>query len=129
MVEARPEEVGLSSPSLDRLRPLLASWVSSEKMPMAEVLVARRGKVAWRGGVGEQTAGKPLSEDTIYRIYSMTKPVTSAAIMILVEEGRLQLGMPVHLFLGKSWHRKRMRVLVGGTKVAAALFRIHGIYM
>lgn len=95
---------------------MLKDWVSSGRMPHAAALVARRGRVAWNGGYGEQAPGKALAADTIFRIYSMTKPVTAVAFMMLVEEGKLHLGMPVHKFLGEPWRKANMKVFAGGTK-------------
>merc|ERR1719330_266500 len=85
-------------------------------MNSAAALVARHGSVALCGGCGEQNPGKAIQADTIYSVYSMTKPVTAVAILMLMEEGKLLLNMPLHRFLGKIWHKKQMKVCVGGTK-------------
>ena len=55
-----------------------------------------------------------VESDSIYRMYSMTKPIVSAALMQLVEEGRLQLSDPLHLYLGDGWKKRRMSVFVQG---------------
>lgn len=85
-------------------------------MPSAEVMVSRYGKVAWRKGCGEQNPGKPLQSDTIYRIYSMTKPIVSCAVMMLVERGLLFIDQPVWTLLGESWRADNMRVYVSGAR-------------
>ena len=70
-------------------------------------MVARRGEVAHLGirGLADIERGKPLAEDTIFRIYSMTKPITSVALMMLVEEGRIALDDPVARWI-PSWQEQ-----------------------
>src|SRR6185295_3392166 len=65
----------------------------------AVVMVARKGKLVYHEAVGMQTPSTPMSEDTVFRIYSMTKPLVSVAAMMLVEDGRIQLTDPVGKFL------------------------------
>ena len=98
---ARPEEVGLSSERLDRITAMIRSEVEKGRIPGAVALVARRGKVAYFEAVGfrDKTAGAPMTKDAIFRIASMTKPFTSVAIMMLMEDGRLQLSDPASKFL------------------------------
>jgi len=98
---------------LDRLDNWMASLISDHGLPHAATLVARKGKVVYYKGTGEQSPEVPLRSDSIYRIYSMTKPITSLALMMLVEEGRVLLDQPVHLFLGKAWKKQNMNVLAG----------------
>lgn len=122
---AVPEEVGLDSARLERVSDWMAALVRAKHLPCASVAVARRGKVVYCKGVGTQTPANPerpdeepavpLSASTIYRIYSMSKPITSAALMMLHEEGRFLLDHPAHLFLGPAWKRGAMKVWVGGT--------------
>lgn len=114
-MEVDPESVGLDAAALERLSPLFERWVTSEQMPNATALVARHGKIAWWKGCGEQNPGVPLNRETIFRIYSMTKPITSVAIMMLVERGQLQLYQPVWHLLGKNWKAKNMQVYVSGS--------------
>ena len=110
---AAASEVGLDGAALEaRLGPWMAALVEHGHLPCAATLVARRGKVAYCKGTGQQTASRPLADDTIYRIYSMSKPITSAALMMLHEEGRFLLSHPAHLYLGPRWRKKAM-VLVG----------------
>jgi CubicO group peptidase (beta-lactamase class C family) len=97
MEKINPESVGISSPRLRRLSDWLHRQVSSERLAGASVLVSRRGKVAYFDAVGqaELESSKPFSKDTIVRIYSMTKPVTTVAAMMLYEQGSFQLDDPV----------------------------------
>jgi CubicO group peptidase (beta-lactamase class C family) len=86
---AEPETVGLSSDGLARVDRYLAELVDAKVLPGAVTLVARRGKVVHRSvyGCKDLASGEPLSQDTIFRIYSMTKPVTAVAMMILHDQG------------------------------------------
>ncbi len=95
------EEVGLSTKRLERISPFMQGYVDSEKLPGTITMIARRGKVAHFECVGmmDKEAGKPMEPDTIFRIYSMTKPITSVAIMMLYEEGLFQLTDPVSKFI------------------------------
>ena len=98
---AKPESVGLSSERLDSIRKVLGAKVDAGEIPGYVALVARRGKVAYFEAYGVQNPNtkKPMSRDAIFRIYSMTKPVTSVAAMILVEEGKIRLSDPVSMYL------------------------------
>ncbi|OQR62593.1 serine hydrolase [Streptomyces maremycinicus] len=95
--EVDPSEVGLDAKALDRLDQRLADFVDEGRLPGFLVAVARGGRVAHLTAHGRRdiAAGLPVEADTLYRIYSMTKPVTSVAALILVEEGRLGLDDPV----------------------------------
>ena len=97
----RPEEVGLSSERLARIRPAIGKHVGDGKIAGAVALVARRGKVAHLECVGlmDRESNKPMQPDTIFRIYSMTKPITCVAMMMLYEQGRFQLFDPVSKFI------------------------------
>ena len=98
---AKPESVGLSSERLDNIRKVLGAKVDAGEIPGYVALVARRGKVAYFEAYGVQNPNtkKPMSRDSIFRIYSMTKPITSVAAMILVEEGKIRLSDPVSKYL------------------------------
>ncbi len=98
---ARPEEVGLSSAALDRLSSAIKDRVASGHVPGAVALVARHGKVAYfeSFGAANPVTGAPMGNDSIFRIYSMTKAVVSVGIMMLWEEGRLLLGDPIEKYL------------------------------
>ena len=97
----KPEDVGLSSTQLKRLEAVTKKNIDDGLMPGAVMLVARRGKVAWVSVQGRRTpdADDPMKFDSIFRIYSMTKPITSLVLMQLVEEGRLQVYDPVAKYL------------------------------
>lgn len=98
---ARPEEVGLSSAALDRLSSAIKDRVASGHVPGAVALVARHGKVAYfeSFGAANPVTGAPMGNDSIFRIYSMTKAVVSVGVMMLWEEGRLLLGDPIEKYL------------------------------
>ncbi|MBW2061295.1 MAG: beta-lactamase family protein [Deltaproteobacteria bacterium] len=98
----QPKEVGLSSERLGRIdQHLKQRYLDSKKIAGALTLVARRGGIAYFSPVGmmDLERGKPMSQDTIFRIYSMTKPITSVALMMLYEHGHFQLNDPVHKFI------------------------------
>jgi CubicO group peptidase (beta-lactamase class C family) len=99
--QARPEQVGLSSERLGRLGQVLRQEIEQGKLPGAVALVARKGRVAYYEsfGVRDPETRAPMTRDSIFRIYSMTKPITAVAIMMLQEQGRLVLNDPVSKFL------------------------------
>jgi len=93
---ARPEEVGLSSAVLARIEPAMQALVDSGRTAGVMTLVARRGEVVHWDATGWRVLGEdPLEPDDVFRIYSMTKPVTSVAAMMLIEEGKLSLDTPL----------------------------------
>jgi CubicO group peptidase (beta-lactamase class C family) len=93
---AAPEDVGLSSAVLARIGPAMQALVDSGRTAGVMTLVARRGEVVHWEATGWRVLGEDeLEPDDIFRIYSMTKPVTSVAVMMLVEEGRLSLDTPL----------------------------------
>ena len=94
-----PEEVGLATERLQRIdRHLQARYLDTGKIAGALTLVARGDRVAYLSPLGQQdlARGAPMAEDTIFRIYSMSKPITSVALMMLYEHGHFQLDDPVH---------------------------------
>src|SRR5437868_6386390 len=97
----RPKEVGLSAKRLVRLSATFREDVERNMIPGAVVLVARRGHVAYAEAFGwrDREAKAPMELDAIFRIASMTKPLTSVAAMILAEEGKLQIAAPVAEYL------------------------------
>ncbi|MCJ7799035.1 MAG: beta-lactamase family protein [Polaromonas sp.] len=101
-------ELGLCPDRLQRLRGVLESEIASGRLPGAVALVARRGRVALFESLGMQNpgAGMPMARDSIFRIYSMTKPVVSVAAMMLMEQGRLLLAEPVARYLPEFAHQK-----------------------
>ena len=96
-----PEDLGLSSVRLNCIADHFDRYVDEGKIPGYLVLVARRGKAAYlhRYGMRDVEAGLPVEEDSIFRIYSMTKPITSVGMMMLYERGLLQLDDPVSEFI------------------------------
>jgi CubicO group peptidase (beta-lactamase class C family) len=98
---ARPEDAGLSSERLKRLTAAFQTDVENGKLPGAVILIAREGKVAYFEAIGFQDREKRLAmrRDAIFRIASMTKPIVSVAIMMLVEEGKIQLQDAVSVYL------------------------------
>ena len=113
----KPEEVGLSSERLGRIGEHFQRYIDEGKLAGTLTLAARRGRVAYfepRGHL-EIERQRPVTHDAVFRIYSMTKPVTSVGLMMLYEQGRFQLDDPVHAFI-PSW--KDLRVFVGGNHPA-----------
>jgi CubicO group peptidase (beta-lactamase class C family) len=94
---AKPEDVGLSTPALARLSLALKERVEHGHIPGAVAIVARHGKVAFHQAFGLRDAANkaPMPDDAIFRIYSMTKPIVSVAVMMLYEQGRLLLNDPI----------------------------------
>jgi CubicO group peptidase (beta-lactamase class C family) len=108
---AQPETVDVSPDRLSRIRPALQKEVDAERMPGAVVMIARRGQRIYSEAIGfqDKAAGKPMTKDAIFRIFSMTKPLASVGAMMLVEEGKIQLNDPVSKFLPQL---AKMEVLV-----------------
>ena len=98
---AVPEDVGMSTSRLERIAPVMQRWVDDGKIPGALTMIAREGRLVHFEKFGTQdiAAAKAIEFDTIFRIYSMTKPITSIAVMMLYEEGHFQLGTPVSEFI------------------------------
>jgi len=105
----------LNRDRLDRIAPFLKeTYLDSGRLPGVLVKVLHRGETVHSSvqGFADVASGRPLAEDTIFRIYSMTKPVASIALMMLVEEGRLQIDDAVHRYI-PAW--KDLRVFQSGT--------------
>jgi len=98
---AKPETVGLSSERLERIGTAVQHGIDDKRIAGAVTLVARRGHVVWfkSQGMADLEAGKPMRSDTMFRICSMTKPVTSLAVMMLYEEGHFLLDDPISAYL------------------------------
>ncbi len=96
-----PAEVGLSAPRLDRVRRGFARYVDDGRLPGFLVSVTRYGRLAYlaTAGLRDVEKGLAVEPDTVFRLYSMTKPVTSVAALMLFEEGGLELTDPVSRFL------------------------------
>ncbi len=98
---AKPEEVGLDPAALARLSAALQDRVTAGHIPGAVALIARHGKVAYHKAFGAQdpVSGRKMTTNSIFRIYSMTKPIVSVAAMMLWEEGRFILSDPIGKFI------------------------------
>ena len=114
--EVDPADVGLDGERLERLERHLRSYVDDGRMPGWLVAVARRGHLAHVGTYGQRDmeAGLPVETDTIWRIYSMTKPITAVAALMLWEEGAFELNDPVRWYIPSF---KDLRVWRGGSTV------------
>src|SRR6516165_9579651 len=112
---ARPSDVGLDADKMQQARDAVKALIDKKEMAGAVIAVARHGKVAMFEALGEMEAGsgKVMKPDAIVRIYSMTKPITTVAAMILVDEGKIGLNEPVSKYLPEF---KNLRVLVGKEK-------------
>lgn len=99
--KASPEQVGMSTQRLARISDLLKQEIEQGKLPGAVVMVARKGSVVYADAIGfqDKETGQQMTMDSVFRIYSMTKPLVSVAAMMLVEDGRIQLTDPVSKFL------------------------------
>ena len=112
---ASPESAGMSKAALDRLENHLKTrYIDAGRFPGTQVLIYRRGKVVHSTvqGFADVERKVPVKDDTIFRIYSMTKPITSVAFMMLFEEGRVALDEPVHKYI-PEW--KNLGVFQAGT--------------
>jgi len=96
-----PASLGFDANRLARIKPWMQGYIDAGKLPGALTLVARRGEVAWCGCAGQRDIERatPWTRDTLVRIYSMTKPVTATALMMLYERGLCHLDDPVDLYL------------------------------
>ena len=94
---AVPEDVGMSTSRLERIAPVMQRWIDDGKIPCALTMIARESRLVHfeKFGTQDVATAKPVGFDTIFRIYSMTKPITSIAVMMLYEEGHFQLGTPI----------------------------------
>ncbi|MGH6878192.1 MAG: serine hydrolase domain-containing protein [Rhizomicrobium sp.] len=114
MSVTNPESLGFSPARLARIdRFLKEQYVETGRFAGALITIMRRGEIVHTGVVGlaDRERKTPMREDTIFRIYSMTKPLTSTAFMMLVEEGRVSLDDPVHRYI-PSW--RDLGVFVAG---------------
>ncbi len=97
----RAEDVGFSTERLARLTKITQEHVEAGRLPGAVILIARQGKIAYFESFGQRDRdrGLAMTPDALFRIYSMTKPITSVAAMMLQEEGRFQISDPVSRYL------------------------------
>src|SRR6266536_659457 len=101
LAAATPEQAGMSAERLGRITTMLKKEIADGKLPGAVVMVARKGKIIFSDAIGFQDKGAntPMKLDSIFRIYSMTKPLASVTAMMLVEDGVIQLTDPIAKFL------------------------------
>lgn len=99
LTSSKPGEYGLSSDSLGFVNTLMQKYVDEKKLPGMITMIARHGKVVSFEKFGMMDVGKPMQLNAFFRIASMTKPVTSAALMILFDEGRFKLDDPVSKYI------------------------------
>ena len=97
----RPQEAGLHPQRLGRLAGALQREIDRRRLPGAIAVIGRRGRVAWThcAGTLDPATGAPMLPDSLFRIFSMTKPIVSVAAMMLFEEGRLALTDPLSQYL------------------------------
>ena len=125
-----PEKLGLSPARLARIKTWMQKYIDDGKLPGATTLVARHGQIAFceTMGYGDLEKKKPLARDSILRFYSMSKPVTATAVMMLYEKGLFQLDDPLSDYISAF---KNMQVYCSGsggsmiTQPAAAPITIH----
>jgi len=98
---AKPESLGLSSLRLQRMSDAFKREIEKGTLPGMTVMVARRGQIGWFEALGKQSpaSSAPMAHNTIFRIFSMTKPIVSIGIMVLIEDGYFLLGDPVAKFI------------------------------
>lgn len=100
-ITATPEETGFSSAGLARIDAYLKNEIAENRIPGAIMMIQRNGKTAYFNsfGVRDPSTKEPMTPDTIFRIYSMSKPITTVAAMMLVEEGKLALNEPLSKYI------------------------------
>jgi CubicO group peptidase (beta-lactamase class C family) len=101
LATAPAEQVGMSKQKLDRIGTVLNQEIEQGKLPGVVVMVARKGKLVYSAALGfqDKETGKPMALDSVFRVYSMTKPMVAVGAMMLVEEGKIQLTDPVSKYL------------------------------
>ena len=116
---AQAASKGMLPERLARIRPVIQAEIDAQRMPGAVLLIARKGAVVHAEAIGLQdpATGKPLKRDSVFRAYSMTKPMVSVLTMMMVEEGQLQLADPVGKFIPALG---QMQVLANPADAASA---------
>ncbi|TMJ87338.1 MAG: beta-lactamase family protein [Alphaproteobacteria bacterium] len=106
--QARPESLGLSPTRLQRMSDAFMRDIDKGTIPGVTVMVARRGQIGWFEALGRQspTASAPMALNSIFRIFSMTKPIVSIGIMMLLEEGHFLLNDPVAKYIPEFAEQK-----------------------
>ena len=100
---SKPEDSGMSAERLARIKPLIQSHIAAKDLSGAVTLVARKGKVVHfeAHGMADMEAGKAMQTSTLFRMASMTKPLTAVSILMLMEEGKLLLSDPVSKYIAE----------------------------
>ncbi len=111
-----PETVGLSSERLKRIDALMKRHIEEKKIAGSVMLIARRGKIAYHKTFGKADTNKPMQKNTIFRMASMSKPLTSTAAMLLYEEGRILLSDPISKYIPEFERPKVLTLLTEGTE-------------
>jgi CubicO group peptidase (beta-lactamase class C family) len=106
--EAKPQSIGLSTSRLQKMSDAFKREIDKGTIPGVTVLVARHGKIGWFDAIGRQSpaASAPMAHNTIFRIFSMTKPIVSTAIMALMEDGHFLLSDPVAKYIPEFAEQK-----------------------
>lgn len=119
-----PRDAGLNPDRLARLASTLQAQIDRRRLPGAVAMIGRRGRVAWTHVAGELVPGSgvPMREDALFRIFSMTKPLVSVAIMMLVEDFRIRLADPIERYV-PEFARATVLVEDGGGLREEALLR------
>ena len=125
LVVVKPEDVGFSSEQLNKLESYFASRVEKGEIAGIVTLVARKGKIAHFSAVGYQDAEQeiPMELDTLFRIYSMTKPIASTALMMLYQDGLFQMSDPLSKFIPEFENLRVLRDPNGPLDETVALNR------
>jgi CubicO group peptidase (beta-lactamase class C family) len=108
-----PQELGFSDARLQLIAPVMQAYIDQGKLAGTLIMVARNGQIAYINAQGmmDKEAKKPMREDTIFRIYSMTKPITAVAAMTLWEQGKFHMNDPISKYLPEF---EKMKVYVSG---------------
>jgi CubicO group peptidase (beta-lactamase class C family) len=106
--QAKPESLGLSSVRLQRMSDAFKRDIDKATIPGVTIMVARRGQIAWFDALGNQNPGAPapMAHNSIFRIASMTKPIVSVGIMMLIEEGHFLLNDPIAKYIPEFANQK-----------------------
>src|SRR3979490_1985371 len=106
--QTKPESLGLSSVRLQRMSDAFKREIDKGTIPGVTIMVARRGQIGWFDALGRQNpaASAPMAHNTIFRIFSMTKPIVSVGIMMLHEEGHFLLNDPIAKYIPEFAEQK-----------------------
>ncbi len=106
--QAKPESLGLSSVRLQRMSDAFKRDIDKGTTPGVTIMVARRGQIGWFDALGRQNpaASTPMAHNSIFRIFSMTKPIVSVGVMMLMEEGHLLLNDPIEKYIPEFSNQK-----------------------